>query len=420
MKNLFTLKNLNFLFAITIAVVLISCSDSNDPAEDPNEIKIGVLLCKTGTGASNAEETEAAINIALNEINLYFQNTSSKLKFKLVIEDTKTDTNVCLEKLKSFKEKKIKFVVGPYTSAELAAIKDYANQNEMLLLSHSAVAISLAIPNDNVYRMAPCDSLQAKAITKMLNFSGITALVSLIRNDLWGKELNAATQSLFIQQGGRANSTVSFGPNNTYGFEDIVSLVDGDVRGLKQNYNYNDLEIGCYFLSMDEGVKYLRLVKNYNDLKQVRWFGGSAFAMNKQVLQDTDAAEFCYHSQLTCPIFALDPNAENRWSAIKNLIKSRIGREPSAYAINAYDALWLYALAYGEAGKDAEFAALKQAFLTKSNNYDGASGKVKFDANGDRTNVNYDFWGVEKNESIYFWEKRAEYNTSTDELLILK
>ena len=285
-----------------------------------------------------------------------------------------------------------------HTSAELVAIKDYANQNEMLLLSHSAVAIH-GYPNDNVYRQF-FDFFTGKSNGKMFNYPGIT-IVSLIRNDLWGTELNSATQKLFTNQGGKANHTISFGPNNTYGFEDIVGLAEGDVYGLR-NY-YNELEIGCYFLSMDEGVKYLRLVKNFNNLKQVRWFGGSAFAMNKQVLQDTDAAEFCYHSRFVCPIFALDANAENRWSAIKNLIKSKIGREPSAYSINAYDALYIYALAYDYAGKDSDFATLKQAFLTKSNNYQGASGTIRFDDNGDRTDVNYECWGIEKNESQYFW-----------------
>ncbi len=419
MKKLIELKKFYLLFAIIIAVVLISCSDNNnEPSEDPNEIKIGVLLGITGNGASNAEETKEALQIALDEINSHFRTLGKDLKFKLVIEDTKTDTIICLEKLKSFKEKKIKFVIGPYTSAELAAIKDYANQNEMLLLSHSAVAISLAIPNDNIFRLAPSDSLQAKAMVKMFNQSGINTIVSLLRNDLWGTELNSATKKLFIQQGGQANHTISFGPNNTFGFEDIVGLADNHVNGLR--YYFNELEIGCYFLSMDEGVKYLRLVKNFDNLKQVRWFGGSAFAMNKQVLQDADAAEFCYHSSFVCPIFALDPNAENRWSAIKNLIKSKIGREPSAYSINAYDALYLYSLAYDYAGKDADFATLKQAFITKSNNYPGASGSIKFDGNGDRTDVNYEFWGIGKNENQYFWQLKAIYYTDTDELLFVE
>ena len=74
MKKLIELKKFYLLFAIIIAVVLISCSDNNnEPSEDPNEIKIGVLLGITGNGASNAEETKEALQIALDEINSHFR-----------------------------------------------------------------------------------------------------------------------------------------------------------------------------------------------------------------------------------------------------------------------------------------------------------------------------------------------------------
>ena len=80
MKKLIDLKKFYLLFAIIIAVVLISCSDSNnEPAEDPNEIKIGVLLGITGNGASNAEETKEALKIALDEINNYYRTFGKDL-----------------------------------------------------------------------------------------------------------------------------------------------------------------------------------------------------------------------------------------------------------------------------------------------------------------------------------------------------
>lgn len=420
MRKEFALKGICLALSVIIAMAFASCSDSgSDPAEDSNTIKIGVLLSITGTGAPNAVEAQAALEIALNEINEHFKNKNSNLKIKLLIEDTKSDTVVCLEKLKQFKANDIKFVIGPCLSSELAAVKDYADQNDMLLLTHSATAISLAIPNDNVFRLTPCDSIQAKAMVKMLDHSSISAIVSLIRNDLWASELNSATQKLFIEDGGRANKTVSFGPNNTYGFEDIMTDVDAGVKGLKLNYNHNELDIACYFLSMDEGVKYLRIAKNYEDLKQVRWFGGDAFAMNEQVLLDEDAVEFCYQSQLCCPVFALDPNSKSRWSPLSNMIKAKIGREPSSTAINAYDALWLYALAYEKAGKEADFPALKNAFLSKSKNFDGASGIINFNENGDRSNANYEFWSIMKNGDQYAWTRTAIYYSASDALQIL-
>ena len=48
-------------------------------------------------------------------------------------------------------------MIGPATSANVEAIKDYANKNDIIIMSHSSTAPSLAVAGDNLFRFVPND-----------------------------------------------------------------------------------------------------------------------------------------------------------------------------------------------------------------------------------------------------------------------
>jgi branched-chain amino acid transport system substrate-binding protein len=59
--------------------------------------------------------------------------SGSSSRVGLIIEDTKTDPDVALEKLMDLASKGIRIVIGPSTSAAVAAVKEYADKNDMLI-----------------------------------------------------------------------------------------------------------------------------------------------------------------------------------------------------------------------------------------------------------------------------------------------
>ena len=77
---------------------------------------LGALLPLSGAFSSLGESEQAALQIAINDINNYFSENHSKTRFGLVIED---DPQISLEKLKHLSDKGIKMVIGPSTSAEV-------------------------------------------------------------------------------------------------------------------------------------------------------------------------------------------------------------------------------------------------------------------------------------------------------------
>ena len=306
--------------------------------------------------------------------------------------------------------------IGPYSSAELAHIKPYADNHGMLIVSPSSVAVSLAIPDDNIFRFVACDLIQGKAMSNMLSEDKIKVIVPFIRNDLWGNDLVTATGADFIKAGGMVQPSIKFEPGLT-DFTGVLTELDTVVASELSHHNPN--EVAVYMLSFAEGTRIMAEAKKYTHLNNVYWYGASAFAQNGSMLNDTTAALFAYTHGLPCPLFGLDDAAKNRWQPLSYRIQNNIGRIPDVYAFTAYDALWVLVRAYLTANSDQTIAILKKVFVNEAAIYFGASGNTQLDTNGDRAFGNYDFWAVKTDSTGYGWKRVARYNSLDGTLIRL-
>ena len=125
--------------------------------------EIGIILPQTGSGASSGESMEAGINLAVGDLNAYMESTGAPLRMEAIFRDSETDPSTALVQLEDLYQQGIRHVIGPYSSANCAAVLDYADENEIVLVSPSSEASSLAIANDNLFRLVPTlllDTLQ--------------------------------------------------------------------------------------------------------------------------------------------------------------------------------------------------------------------------------------------------------------------
>ena len=129
------------------------------------ETKIGVLLGLTGISAERGVSQQAALNIAAEDINNNLSKNDKNIRIALIFEDTQRNPDIALEKLKILAGKGIRLVIGPQTSQELKKVKDYASENNILLISYSSTAPSLSISKDNIFRFVQNDIYQAEAIS---------------------------------------------------------------------------------------------------------------------------------------------------------------------------------------------------------------------------------------------------------------
>jgi branched-chain amino acid transport system substrate-binding protein len=280
----------------------------------------------------------------------------------------------------------------------------------VLVVSPSSVATSLAIPGDNIFRFVSSDFLQSQAMTTMLLDDSIKAIVPVIRNDVWGNNLLSATTASFSAKGGIVATAVKFDPV-TVDFSAVLAQADAKADSMQQIFP--SARLAVYLCSFGEGTNILASAGNYQHLRNISWYGSSAFAQNASLVTDTAAAGFTASHGLPCPIFGLDESAKDKWEPLKERIQSVIGRDPDVYALTAYDAVWVGVKTYLVTGTSPVIATFKLAFTDEAAGYFGVTGNTTLDVNGDRAYGNYDFWAVKHNSSGYIWEIIARYNSAT-------
>lgn len=412
MKNRFSSWLLRPLVMLMIVFSVNSCL-KDVPDNQPNVIKVGVLLGFTGSGSQNAIDTKASLELAKSDINSYLTQTGYQGTVDLYFEDTRSDTTEAKIKTQLLIDKGIKLIIGPYTSAETKAVKNITDPRHVLVVSHSAVSTSLAIPNDYLLRFVPCDTYQAEAINAMFTADSIKAIIPVIRNDLWSNSLVTATDSVFTQNGGEILTRQSFEPG-TIDFTSLIAAVKAEITAGTNLYGVD--KVAIYLVSYGDGTSFLEALSDAGVTENIKIYGASAFAQSSTLTGSNKAAAYAITSNLQCPVFGFDEAATHIYEPLLDKIELITGTRASIYALAAYDILWnmvLTSITHDPKISPAEF---KTAFIEMAANYFGATGSARLDGNGDRMNVYYDFWSVGIENSEYVWQLSAKYNT-TDHLL---
>jgi ABC-type branched-subunit amino acid transport system substrate-binding protein len=395
-------------------------------------VKVGALIPLTGTLSTFGESNEAALKIALKDINEHFSKANSTTRIELIVEDTKTDPNIAIEKIKALKSQGVQIVIGPATSAAVSAVKEYADKNGILLISPSSTAPQLSIPNDNLYRLVPDDSHQAQAMAKKMWQDGVRVIVPMWRSDIFGEGLYLALKADFEKLGGRVIDGIGYKPptgdfsaslhriNFIFWEQDLKALESRVNEAVKQ---YGADKVGVYAVSYDEIVPIMIQAARHQGLSVVKWYGSDGSALNAGLVKNEDAANFAFKTSFSNPIYAVDDEKNERFIEVNDHITKEIGHTHRSYAELAYDALWVAALTYDDEavatlqvsqeigdGHNNDTAILRKIFLNVASSYEGITGKTILNDAGDRVSGSYDFWSItSKNDEEHAYEwKRIE------------
>jgi branched-chain amino acid transport system substrate-binding protein len=397
------------------------------PAEGKNTILIGALLPLTGTLSSFGESAEASLTLAVDDVNDQLANSGSSSRVRLVIEDTKTDPNVAREKLMDIASKGVRIVIGPSTSAAVAAVKEYADENGILIISSSSTAPSLAIPNDNVFRFVPDDTHQAEALAKQMWDEGTRVVIPIWRTDVFGNNLQSLLKEKFEKLGGKVIDGIGYDPpvgNFAASLHRINFIVwEQELRSLTSKVNdavsqYGADKVGVYIVAFDEIVPIMIQSNRHQELQSVRWYGSDGSAQQEGLIKNVEAAEFAVKTNFLNPIYRV--NASDSFKKIEERIVEKIDRVPRSYAEVAYDEFWVAALTLNNhtGTQQDDIGSLRAAFINTANMYNGVTGRTELNDAGDRKYAPYDFWAVQPalkdgtNTSSFEWTNVAVYPNS--------
>jgi branched-chain amino acid transport system substrate-binding protein len=372
-------------------------------------ITIGALLSLTEGEATLGKNSQAAVNLAAQDINAELSAAGSPQSVSIVIEDTQFDTANALSKAQALAAQGVQVAIGPQSSAEAAAIKPWADANSFLLLSHGSTASSLSLPGDNLLRFVPDDTYEMQAISTLLQHDGIKAVVPLWRDDPGNGGLHDSLVREFPALGGVVLSGASYAPG-AQDYSAQVATVSAQVQQAQQEYGAK--AVAVVLASFDEAVQVFHTAQNDPILSSVSWYGTDGIAQSAAIINDPQAAAFAEKIGFPCANLGLDPAARSIWQPLSDRIKAVTGARPDASALAAYDATWVAALAYLETGPAPDISALRQTIMAVAGRYYGATGRTLLNAAGDRDGGDYDFWSVRNQGGSPGWVVTDSYEAT--------
>jgi branched-chain amino acid transport system substrate-binding protein len=301
----------------------------------------------------------------------------------------------------------VKIIIGPQTSSEVAMIKPFADAHDILVISQGSTASSLAIPGDNILRFCPNDRREAEALVALLQHDGIRAIVPLWRNDAGNNGLHASVKIRFQALGGRVTPGFRY-ETNTSNFSTATHAVASQI-GTLIGSGINPSAVAVYLAAFDEAVDVFHSAEANSTLANTAWYGSDGVALSAALTGDSSAAGFAASVGYPNPIFGLPDALRNRWQPISDEIEARSGITPDAFALSAYDALFVVNLALQNPQPLKNFNRFKAEFIEEAEHYQGVTGSTALDAAGDRETGDFDFWAVRLRNGRYTWVRVGTY-----------
>ena len=396
------MKKISIILACSVCFCFASCTkDSSNEAVQT--IKIGGLFSLTGNWSTLGKPSVEAMNIALIDINHYMENKGSNIRFSTVVYDTKLDTAIAKNSIESaFTVNNIKYFIGPQSSAEVGAIRNYANNNNLLVVSQGSTASSLAIPNDAIFRFCPGDVVEGRAISQTMYSSGHHVVITMARDDAGNRGLQQSVGNAITALGGQVDALTPYATNAT---DYSVILAQLKSKILQYTTTVGADGIGVYLASFDECKDMFIEAAQDPVFSTVNWYGGDGVVLSDVLTSNATAAAFAASTNFFAPNFGLPQQSNPYLSTVVNYIRTNSGMEPDAYALSVYDAMWVIAKTISSyEAVDKDFSKLKTAFTYEANQFYGITGPVVLNNNGDREIGSFDYWGVVEIGGVYQWK----------------
>jgi ABC-type branched-subunit amino acid transport system substrate-binding protein len=392
-----------------LLVALFGCRGRSIPASVGDPVRIGVVLPQTGGLAQDGQAWVRAVRLAADEVNAAGGVLGGR-RVELLVVDSATDANAGVTGAMQVIDQGAVVVIGDGGSSGSLAIYEMVTRPETTpQLSGSATSTSLTTASASTaatdryfFRTAPQDGYQAQVVDRIATMhASCTRLAILYQNDTYGMPLATAISDIYATHG-TVTGMVSFEPAQA-SYDTETAMVSGMTPDCVALISY----------PQDAGI----ILRSWHDhsYPMVQWIGTDGL-FSDDFLAEAGSSPlvdgFYGASPLTTP-------ATPEFGDFAARYHTAYGHDPENFAANYYDATALALLAIERAGS-TEGAAIRDALheiggpggtvvvrpaalrdalaaLTSSSphrlDYDGASGPITFDANGD-TVAPYEIWQI--------------------------
>ena len=326
------------------------------------EIKIGATLPLTGDVAGIGESIRKGIELAAEEINN--KGGINGKQIKIIFEDDRCDGKVSVDTVtKLINIDRVSAIIGPVCSAAFLPAAPIAEQNKVILFTGSATNAKITTAGDYIFRDVPSDAFQGKFQAEFVFNTLKKTKVSVgFGNDEYSVGLKETFISRFKELGG----TVLTEEANERGAT--------DMRAQLTKIKNTNPEI-IYYVGLPADVG--------NFIKQARELGITMLMLTPETTDDPQVVEIAQEATQNV-IYTLPKQSTSE--EFKTNYKARFGEDPLIFTDNFYDVVKMIAAAMDICDEDTNCIKTE---LYKVKNYNGASGIITIDSNGDLASAEY-------------------------------
>jgi len=325
-------------------------------------VRIGAIVSRTGAAASYGEQVARGFDLAVEQINAAGGVGGRPLE--LMYRDDSTNPEIGLAALRELVEtERVTTVLGAVSSTVTLRMAPYCERNHVILISPTASAPQLSGAGDYVFRTYPSDVLEGASMADFARDLGLDRVAVLAADNEYGAGLARVFSERLRASGGSVVASLTFPEGDETAIADAVTALVGLApRGL-----YIPAYVG------DLATVLVRL--NQTSLRPIVL--GTSAAAPELIRAAGPAAE-----NLVFPMPSFDGSADS--ATVRSFVtafSARYAAEPDVYAAHAYDTVHVLAAA-ALAARSWHADALKEALL-RIDNFEGATGRLAFDRNGD-------------------------------------
>jgi branched-chain amino acid transport system substrate-binding protein len=352
-------------YLLILAFILLLQIGCN--AIDNSAPKVGILFPMTGDAGEYGVKGRKAIELALEKVNNAGGVNGNAIK--VVFEDSKADPSTGITVIqKMISIDRVSAVVGDIVSSVSIPAAAVAEKNNVVMIAPTSSAPALTNAGKFIYRVWPSDLLEGAAAGSYAKEKGFKKIVILHLNNDYGNQI----ASIFKKN-----------------FESLTQKVIDDEAYDEKSPTYRGTLTKVRALQPDA----IYIAGYYEDtaqiLKEAKELGINAQFIGATAIEDNKFLELAGQSAegIVYPL-ASGFDAKSTDRVTKNFVtafENKFGYEPGWVESHCYDAFMLIANAMKKTGKTDGESIRK--YLDSMGAYDGVTGLIKFDANGDVTKL---------------------------------
>jgi branched-chain amino acid transport system substrate-binding protein len=318
------------------------------------------------------------------DVNEYAAKLGYDVEFAYLIDDATSQAAVHLEKVQGFKSMGINIFIGGLWSSQASAALSYCNDNDMLMWSSSSTTPLLAIPDDNLYRMCPDDTVQAPAISRMIQGMGVKYLVVIQRGDAWADGIWNFMAPHFEANGGVILERIRYAGEATE-FANYLQAAEDKLAPAIAQYGVD--ACGIDIISFEEAVTLVTQSQDFPAVYSVKWFGSDGTTHTQQFIDDapTQSVHLRIYGTLAAPA------QTKKFMDLEARYYDLIARPYGYYTGCAYDIAWVLTDTILAAQSTETDDVIPLQATACFNNF-GATGWNQLTETGDRAIANYQIW----------------------------